>query len=133
MHSSTSRYNHVCTHNYSILVHIHTQGCFTAIPLAFILPTASYLKLSKTKWCSRGKLVALAVLILGVIVMFIGTGLAIKKVSYNLVFIAVVHSQFNSNYVREISSANIIPLSLSFSCTQIKIVCAKKGRGRAWE
>ena len=73
--------------NYGILVHthIHTQGCFTAIPLAFILPTASYLKLSKTKWCSRGKLVALAVLILGVIVMFIGTGLAIKKVSYGII------------------------------------------------
>lgn len=88
---------HVCTHGNSFKYaysHTHTQGCFTAIPLAFILPTASYLKLSKTKWCSRGKLVTLAVLILGVIVMFIGTGLAIKKVSYSiiikLVFIAVV-------------------------------------------
>ena len=83
-------YTHAFTHKYEIIIshththtHTHTQGCFTAIPLAFILPTASYLKLSKTKWCSRGKLVALAVLILGVIVMFIGTGLAVKKVSHH--------------------------------------------------
>ena len=68
------------THKLTLTI-AHTQGCFCAIPLAFILPTASYLKLSKTKWFSRGKLVALSVLIFGVVVMFIGTALAIKLVS----------------------------------------------------
>ena len=74
---------HPSCYFHNVDTHTHTQGCFTAIPLAFILPTASYLKLSTTKWYSRGKLIALSVLILGVIVMFIGTGLAIKKVSYH--------------------------------------------------
>ncbi len=58
----------------------HTQGCLTAIPLAFILPTASYLKLSKRRWCSRSKIVALVVMVIGVAVMIIGTVQAIVEV-----------------------------------------------------
>ena len=55
------------------LSHAHAQGCFTAVPLAFILPTASYLKLSKTPWFSRGKIAAVLVVLFGLIVMMLGT------------------------------------------------------------
>lgn len=55
------------------------NGCFTAIPLAFIIPTACYLKLSKEKWCSMSKIVALLVMLLGVLVMAIGTVLAVLE------------------------------------------------------
>jgi len=72
----------------SLLLPLHPprlQGCFTAIPLAFILPTASFLKLSKRgRWYSRERVIAFLVLIFGVIVMFIGTSLAIVRVSYGL-------------------------------------------------
>ena len=61
----------------------HTQGCFTAVPLAFILPTASYLKLSKTPWLSRGKIAAVLVVIFGLIVMMLGTIQATIQVQCN--------------------------------------------------
>lgn len=49
------------------------SGCFTAVPLAYILPTASYLKLSKTPWLSRGKVASMLVVVFGLVVMFLGT------------------------------------------------------------
>ncbi|XP_064405359.1 putative sodium-coupled neutral amino acid transporter 11 [Halichondria panicea] len=56
------------------------NGCLTAIPLAFIFPTASFLKLSTDKWYSRSKIVALVVMVIGVLVMIIGTIQAIIAV-----------------------------------------------------
>ncbi len=55
------------------------QGCFTAVPLAFIIPTACFLKLSKDKWCSVPKIVALLVMLLGIFVMTVGTVLAVLE------------------------------------------------------
>ena len=52
-----------------------------ATPLAFILPTASFLRLSRRgRWFSPDRLAAGAVLVIGVIVMVTGTGLAISQV-----------------------------------------------------
>lgn len=51
------------------------------MPLAFIIPTACYLKLSKVKWCSPTKIVALLVMLFGLMVLVIGTVLAIMEVS----------------------------------------------------
>lgn len=44
---------------------------------AFILPTACYLRLSPSKFCSLDKLTALGVCVFGVVVMVIGTVQAI--------------------------------------------------------
>ncbi len=68
-------YLHVCVCAYV------SQGCFTAVPLAFIIPTACYLKLSNKKWLSVSKLVAMAVMVFGILVMVIGTVLAVIEVS----------------------------------------------------
>ena len=52
-----------------------------ATPMAFILPTASYLRLSKRgRWYSRDRLIAWVVMVFGFIVMVIGTGLSIEQV-----------------------------------------------------
>ncbi len=60
----------------------HPQGCLTAVPLAFILPTASYIKLSGRRWYSRDKILAFIVMVFGVMTMLIGTGLAVADVSW---------------------------------------------------
>ena len=51
------------------------------MPLAFIIPTACYLKLSDKKWRSFPKLIAIVVMVFGILVMAIGTVLAIIEVS----------------------------------------------------
>lgn len=53
-----------------------------ATPMAFILPTASYLRLSRREghWYSRRRLIAWTVMVFGFIVMVIGTGLSIEQV-----------------------------------------------------
>ncbi len=80
-HMYTHHLTHTHTHAHSLPhTHTHIQGCLTAIPLAFILPTASYLKLSKRRWCSRSKIVALVVMVIGITVMIIGTVQAIIEV-----------------------------------------------------
>ena len=59
------------------------QGCLMATPMAFILPTASYLRLSgRGRWYHTNRLAAWAVLIIGFIVMVIGTGLAVAQVRW---------------------------------------------------
>jgi len=50
------------------------------VPLAFIIPTACFLKLSQKKWYSPAKLVAIAVMVIGILVMAIGTVLAVIEV-----------------------------------------------------
>ena len=63
------------------------QGCLMATPMAFILPTASYLRLSRRRqshWYSRDRLTAWTVMIIGFIVMVIGTALSIEQVKYLL-------------------------------------------------
>ena len=59
-----------------------------ATPMAFILPTAAYLRLSRSgqiRWYARDRLIAWATLVFGVIVMVIGTGLSIEQVyTYNI-------------------------------------------------
>ena len=57
------------------------QGCLTATPIAFIFPTAVYLRLSKERGAlSRVKrAISVAVLVFGVLVLFIGTGSAIYR------------------------------------------------------
>ena len=54
-----------------------------ATPMAFILPTASYLKLTRSgrnHWYSRDRLTAWVVMVIGVVVMVIGTALSIEQV-----------------------------------------------------
>ena len=67
------------------------QGCFTAVPLAFIIPTACFLKLSKEKWCSVSKIVALLVMLFGILVMVIGTVLAVLEAVESYVHDAVAY------------------------------------------
>ncbi|CAI8049375.1 Putative sodium-coupled neutral amino acid transporter 11 [Geodia barretti] len=58
------------------------NGCLMATPMAFILPTASYLRLTRggrSHWYSRDRLIAWAVMVFGVIVMVIGTALSIEQ------------------------------------------------------
>ena len=58
------------------------SGCLMATPMAFILPTASYLKLTRSgrsHWYSRDRLTAWVVMVIGVIVMVIGTALSIEQ------------------------------------------------------
>ena len=78
--------------------HTLTQGCLTAIPLAFVIPTACYLKLSKSKWCSRGKIFALLVMVFGLIVMVLGTVLAVIEVSYVL-YLIIIKITFHTGFL----------------------------------
>ena len=49
------------------------------MPLAFIIPTACFLKLSKDKWLSAPKIIAFLVMLFGIAVMLIGTVLAVME------------------------------------------------------
>lgn len=49
------------------------QGVLSAVPLAFILPAASYLKLEEGSVFSKKKLPALGLTVFGIIVAVVGT------------------------------------------------------------
>ena len=51
------------------------QGVLTAVPLAFILPAVSYLKLEEGSIFSKAKLPALGVTVFGLIIAFVGVAL----------------------------------------------------------
>ena len=68
--------SYIFVHNLNeqeVHTHTHTQGCFAGVPLVYILPPACYLKLSKQPWSSRGKIISVLLVILGVFVMVLGT------------------------------------------------------------
>ena len=79
-----------------------------ATPMAFILPTASYLRLTRggrSHWYSRDRLIAWAIMVFGFVVMVIGTALSIEQV--RVFFSCMYQSQFlpmcavhNNNYCK---------------------------------
>ena len=59
----------------------HLQGCLTTALIVFIFPAAIYLRLSKERGtlARLKQVVSIAVLVFGVLVLFIGTGSAIYR------------------------------------------------------
>ena len=50
----------------------HSQGVICAVPLVFILPAASYIRLAEGPWYAKNKIPSIAIAMLGVLVTVFG-------------------------------------------------------------